>query len=159
MTKVLRGEPGEAATRSPAETQAPGGLPRAPGFLDYCGLLDKQRRTDALPAPSVRPSIRPQSPPFLCALNSSGKVTSVPQPGTEARPNGGDAARSKSGQESRCPENGNVLMLRSSSLGLPRGCVAACDLCVPISFNKAQANIVQLGCFLHPVLYAGYYGS
>lgn len=62
-------------------------------------------------------------------------------------------------EESRCPENGNVLRLRSSSLGLSRSCVAACDLCVPISFNKAQATIIQLGRFLHPELNAGYYGT
>lgn len=62
-------------------------------------------------------------------------------------------------KESRCPENGNVLRLGSSSLGRPRVCVAACDLSVPLSFNKAQANIIQLGRFLHPVLYAGYYGT
>lgn len=58
-------------------------------------------------------------------------------------------------KESRHPENGNVLRLGSSSLGLPRGCVAACDLSVPLSFNKAQANIIQRGHFLHSVLYAG----
>lgn len=35
-------------------------------------------------------------------------------------------------KESRCPENGSVLRLRSSLLGLPRGCVAACDPSVPL---------------------------
>lgn len=101
-----------------------------------------------------------QSPPFLCAQNSSGKVTPEPQPGTKSRSNGGEAARSKSGHRRvKCPEKGSVLRLGSSSLGRPRGCVAACDLSVPLSFNKAQANIIQPGHFLHPVLYAGYYGT
>lgn len=97
-----------------------------------------------------------QSPPFLCAQNSSGKVTSEASPDQMEEKLPGASQVTK---ESRCPENGNVLRLGSSSLGLPRGCVAACDLSVPLSFSKAQANIIQLGSFLHPVLYAGYYGT
>lgn len=44
-------------------------------------------------------------------------------------------------------------------LGFVRGCVAACDLSVPLSFNRALANITQLGHFFHLLIYAGYYGT
>lgn len=96
--------------RSPAERQASSSFLQ-PGFLDY-GLLGKQKRK---PCPASFVSA------FLYALNRSEKVTSLPHSEEqEHRPNRVEAIRSKSGhKDPKCLENGKVLRLYSSSLGLP----------------------------------------
>lgn len=110
MTKVFRGEKGwagEAATWSPAETGS-GWPPAGPGFLDY-RLLGKQRRKDG-PASSAVPAL-----PMRPEQQWEGDLTTAAR-GAEATRNG-EAARSKSGHI-RAKENGNILRLYSSSLGL-----------------------------------------
>lgn len=59
-----------------------------------------------------------QSPPFLCALNSSGKVTSPPQPEEQRQQANRVEAAGSMFSHIRAKENGDILRLYFSSLGL-----------------------------------------